>query len=372
MLAPGRCSLGRLTLMGLACLATAVACGAGAAPEIDGLSDQVAQVGSELTIELNGTDADGDRLEYGFHAADVADIEGRAEITRSPSGAGVFRWTPIAEDVGEHAFDFTVSDGARSSTVTISIEVRGAVGAASAPVFRQPLGSGTTLDLGRQACVELEIVVEDQDSARVSIAQGEPVIAGATLTPRDGLSASWRWCPTREQQAESSYALVLVADDGEARTVKHFVIVLRGSGGPEPACVDDGNEDDDTEDQARDTEYPVFVSRGNAICAGNDDWYHVVLLSGEQMTIDLGFTQSNDGEDLDLHLIRNGEDLWPCSVSNPATCSPAHGQGGVSNEHATFTAPAGPGECDTGCSYYVVVHGFDGSANDYDLRVEIR
>jgi hypothetical protein len=372
MLAPGRCRCGRLTLMGLACLATAVACGSDAAPEIDGLSDQVAEVGSELTIELNGTDADGDRLEYGFHAADLAEIEERAEITRAPSGAGVFRWTPIAADIGEHAFDFTVSDGARSSMVTISIEVRSAVGAASAPVFRQPLGSGTTLDLGQEACVELEVVVEDQDSARVEITQGEPVIAGATLTARDGLSASWRWCPTSAQQAERSHALVLAADDGDARTVKHFVIVLHGGGGSGSACQDDGAEDDDTEDQARATDYPLFVSNGNAICGGDDDWYHVMLWSGEVMTIDLVFAQSNDGEDLDLHLIRNGEDLWPCSVSNPATCSPAHGQGGVSNEHATFTAPAGPGGCDAGCSYFVVVHGFDGSSNDYQLRVGIR
>jgi hypothetical protein len=370
MLAPGNRNRGLLTLIGLSCLATAVACGPDAAPELDGLGDQVAQVGSELTIELRGTDPDGDRLAYGFHAADLADIEGRAEITRSPSGAGLFRWTPIAADVGEHAFDFTVSDGSRSSTVTINIEVRSAIGAATAPVFRQPLGSGTTLDLGQQGCVDLEIVVEDQDSARVEITQDEPVIAGATLTPRDGLSASWHWCPTRAQQAETSYALVLAADDGDnAKAVKTFLIVLRGGGGPAPGCQDDGHEDDDTDEQARETDYPLFVSNGNAICAGDDDWYHVVLLSGEEMTIDLAFTQSNDEEDLDLHLIRNGEDLWPCTASNPATCSPAHGQGGVSNEHATFTAPAG---CDTGCSYVLVVHGFDGSSNDYDIRVEIR
>lgn len=696
MLAPRTGYRGRLTMMGFTCLATAVACGPDAAPQLDGLSDQVAQVGSELTVELNGTDADGDRLEYGFRAADLKDLAGRADLTRSPSGAGVFRWTPMAADVGAHAVDFTVSDGTRSSTVTISIDVRSAIGAATAPVFRQPLGSGTTLDVAQQPCVDVDIVVEDQDSVRVEIAQVDPVIEGAALTQRDGLTASWHWCPSREQQAESRYTLVLAADDGDnPRTVKEFLVVLRGgsgascpgaaptiahvardvssildvtldvtvsdergikdapllyvspaqpaappdlsqmtllmtaavsgdrktgvyrgtvanpvaqmpagaqqrlyyvfaasddddetgscdhttisqiyamtvtstgtadlplcapctgdaqcgpgdecvrigtsgatyclqacgggcpagyscsaapvtsvdghmavqcvpdrgtcvvqtgtcdddswevnnsrsdashnpvlapdtydlvscpsttsstranddwfkivvpsdqrvdlqlAGGPETdldlhlyhsdgtlvtastsldpseeinaclgaatyyvkvngygsarneyllsyetraescvtSCQDDGQEDDDTFSQARDTTYPVFVSNGNAICPGDDDWYDVLLFSGEELTIDLAFTQSNNTQDLDLHLYRNSLDLWPCDTSDPLACSPEHGQGGGSNEHATFTAPAG---CDAGCDYFVVVRGYNRSSNSYAIRIEIQ
>jgi len=683
-------------MTGFTCLATTVACGPDAAPELRGLSDQVAQVGSELTIELDGTDADGDRLEYGFRAADLTDLERRAEITQSPSGAGVFRWTPMAADVGEHAIDFTVSDGTRSSTVTISVDVRSAIGAATAPVFRLPLGSGTTLDVTQQPCVDLDIVVEDQDSVRVQITQVDPVIEGASLTSRDGLTASWHWCPTREQQAESPYTLVLAANDGDnPRTVKDFLIVLQGgsgascpgaapaiahsardvtsildvaldvtvsddrgikdapllyvattqpaepldlskmtllmttavsgdrkmgvyrasvanpvaqmpagtqqrlyyafaarddddetgscdhttvspvytmtvtstgaadlpicapctgdaqcgagdecvrmgtsgatyclqacgggcptgytcstapvtsvdghmavqcvpdrgtcavqtgtcdddrwevndtrsdashnpvlgpdtydlvscpsttsstranddwfklvvpsdqrvdlqlAGGPETdldlhlyhadgtlvtastsfdpseeinvclgaatyyvkvngygsarneyllayetraescvtTCQDDVQEDDDTYSQARETAYPVFVSSGNAICPGDDDWYRVPLYTGEELSIDLAFTQSNNAQDLDLHLVRNSLDLWPCDTSNPLACSPEHGQGGVSNEHATFTAPSG---CDAGCDYFVVVRGYNRSSNSYGIRIEIQ
>src|SRR5262249_43873648 len=145
---------------------------------------------------------------------------------------GVFRWTPIAADVGEHAFDFTVSDGRRTSTATIMIDVRSAIGAATAPVFRAPLGSGTTLDLGQQPCIDLDVVVEDQDSPRVKLSQLDPVIEGAALTVRDGLTASWHWCPTREQQAESRYTLVLGADDGDnPKTIKNYLVVLRGGTG---------------------------------------------------------------------------------------------------------------------------------------------
>jgi len=221
-----------LTMTSLTCLATAVACGGGGAPELAGLSDQVAQVGTELKVELLGTDPDGDQLSYAFRAADLADLSDRAQVSVSPSGNGVFRWTPVAADIGEHAFDFTVSDGDNSTTVTITIDVKSAIGQATAPVFRQPLGSGTTIDLTKKKCVELSIVIEDQDSAQVELTMEEPIIEGASLNQQDGLTANFQWCPTKEQEAETRYTLVIGANDGEnAKTLKEYLIVLRGGTG---------------------------------------------------------------------------------------------------------------------------------------------
>jgi Bacterial pre-peptidase C-terminal domain len=683
-------------MTGVTCLATGVACGpSGRAPELSGLGDQVAQVGTELMIDLEGTDPDGDRLAYGFHSADTGDLTGHADLTQSPSGAGVFRWTPLAADVGPHAFDFTASDGSHTTTVTINIDVRSAIGSATAPVFRQPLGSGTTIDLARQACVDLDLVVDDEDSAAVKISQDEPLIDGAELRAGAGLTATWHWCPTREQQAEARYTLVLGADDGDnPRTVKNYLVVLRGgsgtscpgtapviahtphdvssildvtldatitddrgvkdppllyvsmtppatppdlshmtqlttspvsgdrtsgvyrasvanpiaqmpagtrqalyyvfvagddddttgscdhttvspvytmtvtstgaanlpiceactgdaqcgtgdecvrmgstgasyclqacgagcpsgytcstapvasvdgklalqcipqsgscerttttciddtwevndtrsdashnpalapnlydlvscpsttsttranddwykivvasdqrvdlqlAGGPETdldlhlyhsdgtvvtastsldpdeaistcltaatyyvkmngygsgrnayllsydthaescntTCVDDTREDDDTYSQARST-FSGLASTGNKICPDDDDWYKVSLVTGQVLTVDLAFTQSNDAQDLDLHLYRNSVDLTPCDTNDPLKCTSAHGQGGVSNEHTTFTAPAG---CAAGCDYYVVVRGYDHSANTYGITFRIQ
>lgn len=221
-----------LTLTSFATLATTVACGGGGAPELAGLSDQVAQVGTELKIDLNGTDPDGDQLSYSFKAADIDSISDRAQVSVSPSGAGVFRWTPNAMDVGEHAFDFTVSDGDNKTTVTITIDVKSAIGLATAPVFRQPLGSGTTIDLIKKKCVDLSIVVEDQDSAQVDLTMEEPKIEGAMLTQSDGLTANFQWCPTKDQEAESRYTLTIAADDhSNPKTLKNYLIVLRGSAG---------------------------------------------------------------------------------------------------------------------------------------------
>jgi hypothetical protein len=202
-----------------------------------GLSDQVAQVGTELTIDLEGTDADGDRLKYSYKAPDLHDLDGHAMITVSPSGAGVFRWTPLAADIGSHPFDFVVSDGGNDTTVTINIDVKSAIGSQTAPVFRQPLGTGTTVDLSKNNCVDLNVVVEDQDTAMVKIGQEEPKIDGATLMAQDGQSADWKWCPTKAQQGEERYTLVLSADDGDnPKTIKNYLIVLRGEGGGGDSC----------------------------------------------------------------------------------------------------------------------------------------
>src|SRR5262249_30012773 len=138
------------------------------------------------------------QLLYDFRAADLTDVKDKAQITVSPSGMGVFRWTPLAADVGQHAFDFIVSDGSNSTTVTINIDVKSAIGSATAPIFRQPLGTGTTIDLTLKKCVDLNIVIEDQDTAMVKLAEEEPKIDGATLNQTDGQSATWHWCPTKE------------------------------------------------------------------------------------------------------------------------------------------------------------------------------
>src|SRR5262249_54742016 len=140
-------SRGLSTMTIVACLATAVACVGGNAPELAGLMDQVAQGGTEVKLQLNGTDKERDPPPDAVKAADLTGGESRAMITVSPNGVGVFRWTPIASDVGQHAFDFKVSDGHKDTTVTISIDVKSAIGSATAPIFRQPLGTGTTIDL---------------------------------------------------------------------------------------------------------------------------------------------------------------------------------------------------------------------------------
>jgi hypothetical protein len=215
----------------LSLLATLVACGGGAAPVLDSIDDQIVAVGADLTLTLRATDPDGDALSYSFRS-DVPDLGERASIATTPAGTGLFRWRPLAADVGTWHFDFVASDGDHDTTVTVTIQVKSAVGDQTTPVFRQPLGSGTTLDLAVRQCLDLDVVVEDQDSPEVALTEEDPLIEGATLEVTSGLAAVWHWCPSREQiDAEDRYTLTLGADDGDNPKVpKNYLIVLRRPG----------------------------------------------------------------------------------------------------------------------------------------------
>ncbi len=204
-------------------------CGGGVAPTFEPLSDQVGQVGVELKVELRAIDLDGDKLNYRF-TSDVPGLGTRATVARSPNDTGIFRWTPMASDIGDWNFDFIVSDGNHDTKTTVKVTIKSSIGAESAPIFREPLGSGTTIDLTRTDCIDLNIVVEDQDTAQVEIAQEEPLIENATLMAVDGTTAEWRWCPTQAQvDAESRYTLTLSANDLEnPKSMKNYLLVLRG------------------------------------------------------------------------------------------------------------------------------------------------
>ncbi len=207
----------------------ATGCGSGEPPDILGLDDQVAVVGQPFVLELEGVDPDGDSLTYKVESE--LTLEGNATLSKTPAGRGLFRWTPVASDVGMHSFDFTASDGSNDTTVTITIDVRASSG--GVPVFRQPLGAGRVVNLATDACMDVTILIEDQDTAQVTISEEEPKIAGATLTQADGTTAQWRWCPTPAQVAETDrYTLILSADDSDnPKTIKNYVIVLGGGGG---------------------------------------------------------------------------------------------------------------------------------------------
>ena len=210
----------------LAFLVTSAAgLGCNQAPTLAALGDQVATVDTVFTLTLAASDPDGDTLQFSF-TADISDISNRAAIEPSGPGMAVFRFTPIISDVGIHAFDFAASDGSDTARQTISIEVKPSAG--GAPIFRQPLGTGTTLDLAQKKCGSISIVVEDPDSAEVNLTQEEPLIAEAILSQKSGLTAEWKWCPTDAQIAgDDRYMLRLAADDGTNQTTKDYLIVLR-------------------------------------------------------------------------------------------------------------------------------------------------
>jgi hypothetical protein len=209
------------------------------APTLDPIPDPTAFVGTELTLDLRASGGLGPgRLEFSFAAPELPGLAQRAEIRPYGDGSTArFRWLPLAVDVGAWHVDFTVGQaGGPSSTETIVLTVKPANVSDGTPGFRRPLGAGTTLDLSAEKCVDLDIVVEDSDTAHVDIAQEPVVIPGAVLTRTGDQSARWHWCPTQAQiAAQSRYALILSADDHDhPKSIKDYLILLRKQ--PPPDC----------------------------------------------------------------------------------------------------------------------------------------
>lgn len=218
-------------------LVAVLSCKHGGSPELADPGDQTAVVGQQLTIALYATDPDGDDLDFSFAADGVPDLDATTSLTIAPDGHGVFTFTPLASQLGAHLFDFTVSDGSHHTTLTINIDVTGAGGDGTLPVFRKPLGNGTVLDLETRECVEFDIEVTDEDSTQVTLAQLPPLIQDAELTSDpSGLVGRWSWCPGREQiESADRYDLTLSAQDQDDHppTIKDYVVVLRRRSGAE-------------------------------------------------------------------------------------------------------------------------------------------
>lgn len=220
-----------IACLGLASLFVFAGCGGGDdnhPPTLEAIPDQLAAVGTELSIALRASDPDGDPVTFSYKP-DSSEIKTRAQLVSGAGGTAVFKWVPIGQDVGIHSFDFIASDGKDSSRRTVSIDVKSAAGGAGSPVFIKPLGTGTTLDLSKKGCVDLPIQIQDSDSASVEILQEAPLVEGATLEQTAGLEATWQWCPTPAQiDGSELYSLLLSANDSDnPKVLKDYLVVLQ-------------------------------------------------------------------------------------------------------------------------------------------------
>ena len=196
-------------------------------PELLPIAAQHTSVGSLFELRIQAHDPDGDRLRFGF-SSPTEGMDGRARIT-ALQGEAVFAWTPLASDVGEHQIEFTASDGNETDRESVTLNVAPSTDGDGVPVFRQPLGTGTTLDLATTRCLDLNVEVEDLDSLQVEISQN-PAVLGSTIEALGPFQARFSWCPTEKQAGEAVYLLGLVADDHENPAVtKDFAIIVRTS-----------------------------------------------------------------------------------------------------------------------------------------------
>ena len=340
-------------------VATALACNAetgskGEGPRISTIEDQVAVVGEALEVWITATDPDGDALRYRFETA-LPLADSTASIGTGAGGRGLFTLTPRVEQIGEQYVDFIVEDGTNEDRYPVRIEVRSAVGSDATPVFRRPVGSGAVVRIDDSPCVELDVEVEDQDSAELDLRMAEPRLEGSTLqVADDGHAALWRWCPSPAQlEASPQHEVVLVADDGESQPVeKRFVYVVRHDG--PGTCFDDVPV---IEHQPRDYTTAADLEIEVAVGGGSIASAPVLLYTTDDPGPVVDY-----GEMAATPLQPGADGMWRATVPNPAaTQGPgaqaqlhylvsAVGAGGCNVDHpseglhsVTVTAPSGEG-----------------------------
>jgi hypothetical protein len=213
------------SLLALSALSlSAVGCGPRQGTRLDPIAPQTAVVGVELGVMLRAATAS--HVEFDFQSD--LEMDGRRvkpTLTTYAHGEAMFRWTPLASDVGDHKFRFSATvDGVPASELVYISVVSGAD-----PIsFRSPVGEGTTLDLTRTPCAVVPLLVDDTSATAVELTPGDGWVDGATLEVQGPLSGRLRFCPSKAQaMARTIFPFTIVAtDDGGARAEKRYTIVL--------------------------------------------------------------------------------------------------------------------------------------------------
>lgn len=89
--------------------------GANSAPVLEAVPVQQATAGTQLTFQINATDADNDTLDF-F-------LDPTGPFTANITTAGVFTWTPSASDIGTITFPVFVFDGSANVFTNVTIVI---------------------------------------------------------------------------------------------------------------------------------------------------------------------------------------------------------------------------------------------------------
>jgi hypothetical protein len=219
-----------------------------------------------------------------------------------------------------------------------------------------------------------EIGTEDDTRVTVTLAGGSQSDLDLALYRGDGslIASSLSYSSDEEVSAcvESGFYLVRVFAWSPAENPYQLAFTRSPTTCGE-VCEADDNEQDDRPGDARPTDLSSadYLSTTQSICPGDDDWFEAEVRTGDLLVVDLTFEQTASDEDLDVHLYApdGTTDLTPCTPEDPGACDLDNGQSADSDEHFEFTVPAGC--AGSPCRYYVVVRGYDGSQNLYDISI---
>lgn len=361
----------------------------GGAPELTVVGPTNVAVGETLMFRLYATDPDGDRLSYDWTVLPDLPLGAGDPPTMGfgPSGEGLFTWTPLARHVGAWTFDFFASDGHNRESVAVQIDVVSSSRDDSVPRFIKPSGAGDTLNPAVEPCLELQVVVEDADTADVALRLIDPSPQTANFTQVDGHSGLVSWCPDSFERTEVSHTLMFEADDGDNEPITKAFDILLGED-TRPDDEDDGDSPADDSDDSDDmpTEEPEescqpdsaepddslaeatlasvfpdpFDSGPRTVCAGDRDFYRVDLYDCETIRLDL---QHDAEDDFNLNILSPSGTYLPLYPSEIEE----HGDGETIERMIR-----GYSECETTtCSFYIEVPAPHDEVGPYTLQATL-
>ncbi|PIE20100.1 MAG: hypothetical protein CSA66_01400 [Proteobacteria bacterium] len=304
------------------------------APEFVQVGDQQLIVGADYQLALQATDADGDRLRYGYDG-------------QLPSGAslnkdsGLFRWRPAADAVGPpHRVAFTVSDGELSDTMTVRFVVTDGGSASDAPpVFTQTPAQNAVVG----QALSFTVSATDPNGDALTYALGDGAPSGASLA-----GATFTWTPAAAD-AGLTYDVDFSVTDGTFNAL--MTVKISVTSGQTATCSPDVDEPNGVASEAK----PIAVGTVERnICETADaydvDVHALAVPASTKVVATLAF----DGAagDLDLALMDAAEAFLAVS------------DGVTSVEEVSWTA-------DAEVTVYLVVTGFglEPLAMDYTLTV---
>jgi hypothetical protein len=215
-------TLKRLGIMAL----LLVGCGPLKGTRLQPLEPRTAEVGEELVVVLHAdADANTAALSYSSDIEDLVTRKLHPTLTPYAGGEAIFRWMPLAADVGAHVVQFDADLGGAVASTRLNVTV---VGGTGGPAFREPVGDGTTFDPTQTPCTEVDILVDDTVSTQVTIAQGDVWTDNGSINQDTPLGGRLRFCPSQDQQMQGTvFPFTLVAtDESGARAEKRYTIVL--------------------------------------------------------------------------------------------------------------------------------------------------
>lgn len=210
----------------------AFACGGGVPARIVGMDDEEVAVGDLLELTVRGT-VQGD---IALDSPMLADAQVVPLV--SETATAIFRWIPLASDVGVKTLTFSLHANGQTATESVIVTVQPSE-------IGRPKFTGTPynilLDLSQSKIATLPITVKDDDSEEVTM----EVVAGtelqnATLTVGPGgKTAMFTFAPTAAQLADRcSFGTQLrVRDPGGLESLAGVFIEARNGCGAEPGIL---------------------------------------------------------------------------------------------------------------------------------------